>query len=395
LWKSFFVLERLPDFFLAPRTTRKGRADPFAKQGHYAGEVRPSVFHPSTPPEALARQARLEQLLRDMENRALSLEPRCLQEMKAALAGGIVLEMDAWAARVQADHLTEEAAEMVRSSHRDVQDKMLLEQMAAVLTPLAAKAQVKRSAMLHLDSRRTTIRFHFSKQAPALDLEDRDLQSLFLKAFRLEGLIIALDLGKRPRPALRSQLPLPAGAAGLDERMDVELKTEPVDSPEGLLKRLHLRLPQGLVVHQWEAIPNHASELADLAVASHWRWLCPSHLEGGVRKMAANFHPTDHASEGFIRTMAWEDGALAFATRMGPFLATNPIKYLAARLGVNPSEVTGLIRLRVDLRSDARLNQADRFVSKLKNIYEDAVLLGGGSNITLVDEDDDEPLRLG
>lgn len=357
--------------------------------------MRPSASHPSIPPEALARQARLEQLLRDMEHRGPSLEPRCLQEMKAALTVGGGFDAEAWVARVQADHLTEEAAEMVRSSHREVQDKMLLEKLAGILTPLAAKAQAKRSARLHLDSRRTTVRFHFSKEAPVLDLEDRDLQALFLKAFRLEGLVIALDLGKRPRPALHSQLPLAAGAAGLDERMDVELKIEPMDSPEELLKRLHLRLPQGLAVHQWEVIPKHASELADLAVASHWRWLCPSRLEGCVRQLAAGLHSSEEGSEGFIRTLAWEDGVLSFATRMGPFLATNPIKYLAARLGVNPSEVTGLVRLRVDLRSDARLDQADRFVSKLKNIYEDAVLLEGGSNITLVDEDDDEPLQLG
>jgi hypothetical protein len=64
-------------------------------------------------------------------------------------------------------------------------------------------------------------------------------------------------------------------------------------------------------------------------------------------------------------------------------------------LGANPADVTGLTRETLELRPDARLGQADRFTSKLKNIYEDAVLLGGGSNITLVDDDDDEPLHLG
>jgi len=49
----------------------------------------------------------------------------------------------------------------------------------------------------------------------------------------------------------------------------------------------------------------------------------------------------------------------------------------------------------VDLKPDARVGQAERFEPKLKNMYEDAVLLGGGSNIVLVDEDDDEPIQLG
>jgi hypothetical protein len=80
---------------------------------------------------------------------------------------------------------------------------------------------------------------------------------------------------------------------------------------------------------------------------------------------------------------------------MGAHQAINPLKMLGAILGVEAQRITGLLRIAVDLKPDPRLGQAERFQPKLKNMYEDAVLLSGGSNIVLVDEDDDEPIRLG
>ena len=96
-----------------------------------------------------------------------------------------------------------------------------------------------------------------------------------------------------------------------------------------------------------------------------------------------------------IPGMRWTDEGLHFDTCMGPHQAVNPLKLLGAVLGVEPSAITGLVRTGVDFDPDPRLGQADRFEPKLKNMYEDAVLLGGGSNIVLVDEDDDEPTILG
>ncbi len=49
----------------------------------------------------------------------------------------------------------------------------------------------------------------------------------------------------------------------------------------------------------------------------------------------------------------------------------------------------------MELGEDPRLLQADRFQPKLHNMYEDAVLLGAEGNIRIVDEDDEEPIRLG
>jgi hypothetical protein len=50
------------------------------------------------------------------------------------------------------------------------------------------------------------------------------------------------------------------------------------------------------------------------------------------------------------------------------------------------------VRERVELREDPRLAQSNKYETKLHNIYEDAVLLDGGVGISLVDEEDDEPL---
>lgn len=119
-------------------------------------------------------------------------------------------------------------------------------------------------------------------------------------------------------------------------------------------------------------------------VAEAWPWDRGDSKKGG---------PLDLRP--IVQDLRWEDGALCFSTRMGAFLALSPLKVLAAILALDPACFQGLVRTAVDLRPDARLDQAERFEPKLKNMYEDAVLLGGGSNIVLVDEDDDEPIVLG
>ena len=43
-------------------------------------------------------------------------------------------------------------------------------------------------------------------RAPLVDAPDGDIHALFLQAFRLEGLRLTLDLGKRPRPLLSGKV---------------------------------------------------------------------------------------------------------------------------------------------------------------------------------------------
>jgi hypothetical protein len=153
--------------------------------------------------------------------------------------------------------------------------------------------------------------------------------------------------------------------------------------------------------------------VAELAETSEWSWLCPAEgLEEAraatARFLAAATFSWDRAGKvggqkqekhvdlrPMVSAMTWEGGLLRFRTPMAAFGATNPVKLLGAVLGLDPGSVHGVLREAIILREDPRLAQSERFEPKLRNLYEDAVLLSGGSNITLVDDEDDEPLRLG
>lgn len=369
----------------------------------------PRTPHPPIPAAALARQACLQVALRGMAEAGSSREPACLKGLRAMLAGQSSPDLDAMMEAILADDLTEEVAEVLRASRREAMDRALVEALASRLAPLAAKAQQRRSALWQLDARRVRIRFSYAKEGGALGFDDGDLHVIFLQLFRLEGLPLALDLGKRPRPLLSVGLPLPAGVGSRAESMDAALKQEPRDEPMALMARLNDRLPEGLRIHQWDLLPDYASEVGDLALFSRWRWEVPPgqriHAEAKVAAfLESNVWPWDRGASksdapmdlrALVSEMRWEEGALEFATRMGAFHAINPLKMLGAIFDLDPARIAGLVRTGVDLKPDPRLDRAERFVPKLKNMYEDAVLLGGGSNIILVDGDDDEPIRLG
>ena len=348
-----------------------------------------------------------------MARRGESLEPAPLQALRRILSSalpedpGICIE-----AVAAADH-AEEALDLVRSARRGGADPACVKDVASRLAPLAARAQAQREARWQLDGRRTSIRLVYAKQGEALDFDDGDLHAIFLQAFRLEGFRLALDLGKRPRPMLRVELPLPAGVGGLSEWAEITLREDPPERTEALMARLNTRLPEGLRIHGWEPHAPYASPLGDLAEAAHWRWLCPGEQADGARARAADFlaasewiwekggkvegrkqtKPLDLRT--LVTDLRWDGDTLFTTTRMAGADATNPMKLHGAILGVEPSVLHGLLRLSVAFKADPRLAQAERFEPKLKNMYEDAVLLTGGSNITLVDDDDDEPIRLG
>lgn len=317
--------------------------------------------------------------------------------------------MDSLLVAIQADDLVEEAAELLRTARRDVDDLTVFETLTRQLAPLAAKARQRRSALWQLDTRRVLVRWTYVKEHPALGFDDGDIHVLFLHACRWEGLPLALDLGKRPRPLLNLGCPLPAGVGGLAESMDAVLRMEPIEGTTAWMTRLNQRLPEGLRIVRWEVLPVYASEVGELAQTSQWRWDVPAGRKPALEKKVADFLATatwpwrrdmDTSAvsldlRSVISGMAWDGSALCFSTRMGPTKAINPLKMLGDILGMEPGSIEGLFRTSVDLKPDVRLGQAERFEPKLKNMYEDAVLLGGGSNIVLIDEDDDEPIRLG
>lgn len=376
---------------------------------HYAEDVSNRSNLPAIPAEALARRSRLQAALRRMEAVSPNREPACLQALRARIEALSPTDLEMAIEAIRDAGLAEEAAERVRSLRLESEHPQVAKALALRLAPLAAAAQQRRAARWQLDTRRTLIRFTFAKEAGVLEFDDGELHALFLQAFRLEGLDLALDLGKRPRPLLTSGLPLAAGIGSRGETMDAVLKREPSEDPAELMARLNLRLPEGLRIERWMALPGYATAPSELARLAYWIWSVDPGLRPRVEAGMAAFLQADSwpwergpAKSGtppdlrrVISGMQWVDDGLHFETLMGPHQALNPIKLLGAVFGLEPSDISGVVRAGVDLDPDPRLGQADRFEPKLKNMYEDAVLLGGGSNIVLVDEDDDEPTILG
>lgn len=376
---------------------------------HYADEVSTRAKPPFIPAEALAKKARLQSTLRVMEERGPSREPACLQALRALMAAPSSPDPEATLEAIRTNHLLEEAGELLRGLRREGGNPAWVDALVSRLAPLAAKAQQQRSARWQLDTRRVLIRFCYAKEDGALGFDDGDLHVIFLQAFRLEGLRLLLDLGKRPRPLLSVGLPLPVGVGGRAESMDVVLRQDPPEDPEDLMARLNHRLPDGVRIHQWQALPGYASPVGDLALQSHWRWEVPAEDRTLAMGKIASFleasrWPWDRGPSfqeeavdlrQVLSELRWEDSVLCFSTRMEGHPAVNPLKMLGAILGMEAPRIQGLVRTAVDLKPDPRLGQAERFQPKLKNMYEDAVLLEGASNITLVDEDDDEPIHLG
>lgn len=374
-----------------------------------SGYVNLRIANAGVPAEIQLRKQQLQAVLAGMEAASASLEPAPLLDLRAFIAGAASLDAAAWTQTVIASDLVEDAGEILRSARHGKAGRTDLHALESSLKPLVEKARKRRAALLHLDTRRLLIRFSYAKEDRALSFDDGDLHAVFLQTFRLEGVGLALDMGKRPRPMLSVGLPLPARVGGTAECMDAVLKREPAEAAPLLLARLNRRLPPGLHIHTWTPLPAYATPLVDLALRAWWRWAVPAgsqdRVAAGLRGfLAADSWSWDRGGAKAetpldLRTVVleprFEEGVLSFATRLGAVHALNPLKVLGALFGLEAAAIQGLVRTSVDLKTDLRLAQAERFEPKLKNMFEDAVLLGGGSNITLVDEDDDEPLRLG
>lgn len=332
---------------------------------------------------------------------------------RAAVARG---EAEGALARVEdllREGRAEEALAVLREARRMGKCGDPFEGLRKRLEPLAAQAQARRAATWHLDSRRLSIRFGYAKLAPAADFDGGDLLRIFQTAFRLEGLRLALDLGHHPRPLLQMGPSLPAGVGGREEWAEAVLQRAPDREAEALVAALNQRLPEGLCLHRWMEQPQYATPVTELAEVSEWTWPCPMERLDEARAATIRFlaevsFPWDRTGKvggqkrekhvdlrPMVTDMTWEGRLLRFRTPMAVFGATNPMKLLGAILSLEPGEILGLVRESLVLRRDPRLDQGERFEPKLRNLYEDAVLLSGGSNITLVDDEDDEPLRLG
>jgi len=365
------------------------------------------------PPAVLEREARLAAALAGMEATSPSLEPVPLREFGDALEVKDFPAAEAQCAALEAGGWAEDALALLRESRRSLPPGLPLEALVKRLGPLAEKAQARRTASWQLDTRRVPVRIAYAKLTPALDFDSGDLQRIFLRALRLEGLLPALDLGRHPRPILQMGPPLPAGVGGREEWAETVLRQAANRGPDPLMSGINRRLPEGLRIHRWIEQPAYATPVSELAEVSAWSWTCPEPLLPSARVhterfMASATFAWDRPGKvggqklekhvdlrPMVASMDWEGPVLRIRTPMDAFGATNPLKMLGAVLGIDPATLSGLVRESISLRPDPRLAQGERFEPKLRNLYEDAVLLSGGSNITLVDDEDDEPLRLG
>jgi radical SAM-linked protein len=274
----------------------------------------------------------------------------------------------------------------------------------------AAVARERRQQREQLDSDRCLLRIRYARGGALRDAHPGVFHAAFVQVLRAAGLDLAMSLEKSPRPLVAMGHPLPLGAEGLSEWADATLNRAP---SEGWLEAANTAAPEGLRLLEGLVLPPYAQGALDLSVRSRWFWPCPeaarreAEARVGDFLRAAVFEIEKGGKVGgqktvkrvdirpLVESMAWEEGGLAFATAIRHGEALNPAKLLAGILGPGVPEIRGLLRRGVDLAPDPRLAQQDRFAPKLKNLYEDAVLLGQGGNITLVDEEDDEPTVLG
>ncbi len=351
----------------------------------------------------------LQPLLDRMAQQAPSREPAPLLAFREALRRRDLAALRQCLPELEARQLLEEAMERFRQSVREAPSLMALK---SELEPLTEKARARRSALWQLDARRVKVRLRFSRGPAVAALGTPELQALLVEALRLEGLRPALELCRNPKPLLQVHPPLSVGVLGLEECAEGELTEPPREPAEAFVPRLNARLPEDLEITTWEELPTWASPLSELAREAHYTWPL-SGVEGDLQDRVRAFleaptftHGKAGKTEGkkgeklvdlrpHVTEMTLDRAHLRFTMPLSAGIALNPLKLLAAITGFEAGSLQGLCREAIALREDPRRTQAERFETKLKNIYEDATLLTSGGNITLVDEDDDEPLQLG
>ena len=274
------------------------------------------------------------------------------------------------------------------------------------------RARVRRMHLWQLDPRRRSLRLRMEVRLPACNLHPPALQAVLARALMESGLPLAMGLEKTLRPMVRLGHPLPLGVEGLSEWADAVFREPPQISMNELADHINPHCPQGLRILQVEGIPNHASPVLDLCHEAHWDWTCPVELQASAMQRLSDFAASDSYEiektgkvdghkqvkrvevRHLVQKVEWEGATFRFTTRLSAGEALNPVKLLAAVIGLEPSAIAGLKRMSVDLIEDPRLTTPEKYEPKLHNIYEDAVLLESGSHIRIIEEDEDEPIVL-
>lgn len=288
-----------------------------------------------------------------------------------------------------------------------------LKQLKIRLGVAAEKARDRRCAETRLDSERGILRLRYGRGEALAHLNPAQFLSLLSRALQAADLPPVMSLERTPRPLVALGHPLPVGLTGHSEWADAEISPMPKDSEDMLLERLNAKAPPGLVLLGCVALPAYATPVLELSRLAHWRWDCPAGLRPVAEtKLTAFERATSFSIEKVgkiggqktvkqievrhhVAALSWENGDLSFTTRISAREALNPVKLLAGILGLESDAINGMERIAVELADDPRIQQAERFEAKLRNIYEDAVLLSSSPNLQIIDDDDDEPMRLG
>lgn len=288
-----------------------------------------------------------------------------------------------------------------------------LKQLKIRLSVIAGKARDRRSADSRLDSERGVLRLRYERGEALAHLNPAQFRTLLCEVLQRAGLAPTLSLERTPRPLLTLGHPLPVGLAGRSEWADAEISPVPKEPEAALLGKLDAAAPMGLAFSGCATLPAYATPVLELSRFAHWRWPCPAELRReaetrlAIFNAATNFCIEKTGKVGGQKSLkqldvrhsvvanSWEDGYLLLTTRISAREALNPQKLLAGILGLEATAIHGLERIAVELGDDPRLQLAERFEPKLRNIYEDAVLLSAGPHLKIVDEEEDEPLHLG
>ncbi len=278
---------------------------------------------------------------------------------------------------------------------------------------VVAKSRDRRMAQWQQDPRKRLLRLRFEVRGAATQLNPGALSAALAKAFLEAGLPIAMGLEKSPRPVLHLGHPLPLTVEGRLEWADATLR-EPLSIPmKALPALLNHHLPEGLRVLAGEEVPTISTPVLELCVLGHWSWTCPDERLAEARRRIADFLAAERfeiEKSGKVggRKMVkrvdvrfhvvearWEARELCLTTHLAGGAALNPQKLLAGILDVEPTEITGLVRLEVVLARDPKLENQYRYETKLSNLYEDAVLLEEAPGLRVEEDSDDDTLVMG
>lgn len=256
--------------------------------------------------------------------------------------------------------------------------------------------------------RHCTLRLRFAVLGAMAECHPPVLLNKLTSVFCNAGMPLAMGNEKRPRPIARLAYPLPPGVEGMQEWADVTLDAGLSDPMDVVTARLKSCCPEGLEILGAEQIPHFASPVDELCETAHWRWFCPDLLFHAARsKIGAfanseSFQITKTGKVGgkkgaksaevrhLVQELRWDGASLSFSTRIVQGQALNPLKVLAAILDVEPGQLGVFRRERIDFKADHKISRSDKYAHKLRNLYEDAVLLESSPNIRVYHDDDDE-----